>query len=439
MQQGIYSVQKQSQIVSQNQVQFLSLLTMCNQEMEVWMTEQYNENPFLERCGFGDIRISDHSSCSRVQGTQIMDICNYREPAIFEGQDIYHILTEQLRYRDYTALEWEGFSCLIEHLEETGYFLMDLNTLSIGSQIPLSILEKCLGILQNLEPYGIFSSDMKSCYLKQMEMYGCKDKVLLRMIAENFEDLLYKKTSKLQKKYKISGAEILKYHQFLSKLRPYPLYGFGYEKPVYIDPDIICKMENDTLVPYLNEKGNSTFSLSDYYSHLMSTTANTELKTYLYGRYQTAKNIMTNVENRKATLLRITNAILERQSGFFLRKDMLLPMNMKEIADACDLSISTISRAVRDKYLQYPHGIVAMRDLFTASAETSERTLYSLSPEEAKKAILSIVQMENPKKPLNDDEIAARLQEQAIFLSRRTVAKYRKELLIPTSRERRER
>ena len=67
MQQGIYSVQKQSQIVSQNQVQFLSLLTMCNQEMEVWMTEQYNENPFLERCGFGDIRISDHSSCSRVQ------------------------------------------------------------------------------------------------------------------------------------------------------------------------------------------------------------------------------------------------------------------------------------------------------------------------------------------------------------------------------------
>lgn len=475
MRQTLDMVQHQSQIVSQSQVQFLQILAMCNQEMDVWMTEQYNENPFLERTEHENVAESNGNihMFSNARQSQSLDSFHYQEPAVFEGQDIRHILLEQLDHRKYSRLEWNVFSLLIDHLEETGFFLMGLDTLSFEHGIPLPVLEKCLGVLQNLEPYGIFSKDIKGCFLKQLEKgenwsfqseishsrqlqsemtngHSCsrtkkknQDNIskatLLRIVNEDFEDLIYKKISRLQKKYKISGAEINEYHQILSHLRPCPLHGFGYEKPVYIRPDIICKVENGNLVPYLNEKENTSFSLSDYYFHLMNTAVDSVLKSYLRDRYQSARNLLTNVENRKNTLLRIASAILERQSGFFLYKDMLLPMSMKEISEACSLSISTISRAVRDKYIQYPHGTVAMRDLFIASAETAERTSYSLSPEEAKKAIVAIIQSEDPKQPFNDDEIAARLQEQAIFLSRRTVAKYRKELCIPTSRERRER
>lgn len=437
--QQLHFAQHQSQIVSQTQIQFLHMLTMCNQELNSWLEEQYNENPLLDINSPVNTQ-NELSDFSSIRSTQYSDLDTFSEPAVYEGLDLYHYLTEQLRYQDYSQQEWNTIAYLITRLDHRGFFCYDLNQISVETGINRMTLEKCLNSLKELEPYGIFSPNIQQCYLKQLEKREIYDSLLETLISENLEDLLYKKIGKLQKQYRVSRTAIETYHQLLSVLSPYPLFGFPtFDSPACIIPDIVCRMEQGILVPYLNEHTTRFYGISSIYQNLMQTTENKELKSYLQSRWSAAKQIIMNIENRKQTLLKITRSILKKQSGFFLQNEFLVPMSMKEIAQDCNLSISTISRAVHDKYLESPHRIIAMRKLFTASAEYSKRTRYALSPTEIKHILREIIASENPKNPFQDEELAIRLQEQAIYISRRTVSKYRKELCIPTSRERKER
>ena len=135
MQQNLVLTQRQSQIVSQTQVQFLSMLAMCNQELDMWLEEQYMENPMLERMDSisnGTSSMSDRSESARF------------EPFIYEGRDLYHHLTEQLRYSDYSRSEWKVFTVLIEHLDEKGYFTTDPDAISLTYGFSPQMVNNCL-------------------------------------------------------------------------------------------------------------------------------------------------------------------------------------------------------------------------------------------------------------------------------------------------------
>ena len=442
MKQQLISIQNQSQIVSQSQVQFLQILALCNQELNTWLEQQYNENPFFEKQNQANERNVTSSvipipHISHVHSLQRTDY-TYPEPAVFEGKQLYHYLTEQLRYFDYTKPEWNAFSFLIENIEPNGYFILDLNTVSSQTSISFDTLKKCLSILQDLEPYGIFSPDMKSCFLKQLEKQNINIPKLNTVISENLEDLLYKRISPLQKKYKLKRDEIEEYHTLISKLNPTPIPDIENNTSSYIIPDIICRFSDGKLIPELNSDLSYDYSLSDYYLTLMNQTEDADLKKYLKSRYLAAKNILINIENRRKTLLRITEAVIEKQTDFFYNEGELYPMSMSQIAEICSISISTVSRAIQNKYIHNPYRTMKMKDLFVSSADTSSRNDSSVSPDNVKKQISRIIQTEDPKKPLNDDAIASLLKEQGIAISRRTVAKYRGEMMIPTSRERKE-
>lgn len=447
MEQSMYSLQKQQQILSQNQIQFLQLLTMSNQELDLWMNQQYNENPLLER-GESSISMDHFETLPQETASSDFEYSPYletsfsreskrHEPSFWEGQDLFHHLTEQLCYRDYTKLEWKAIHCLIGNLEKNGFFTTDLSALSLENGIPLPVLEKCLQILKTLEPCGIFSSNIQDCCLTQLRRNGHTDSLLTQILMEDFEALLYKKYSTLYKKYKISSETVCYYHRLLADLYPYPLFDPPQNIVIYPEADIIYTKEQDKWHTSLSKNPQDTYVLSSYYLHCLHSTKNPELRYYLWEKYKTAKNVLHNITQRNQTLLRIADAILEKQKDFFENHDFLVPMSMREIAADCNLSISTISRAVSNKNIQYSKGIIPLRSLFTASSESTPREDSSLSPAEAKKAIAHIISLENPESPLKDEAIASRLREQAIFLSRRTVAKYRTELLIPTSRERR--
>lgn len=420
MKQTLSAAQRQSQIVSQSQVQFLHMLTMCNEELELWLDEQFNENPMLEQT---------YRNPSEPPYAP--------EPVFYEGNDLFHVLTEQLRSFDFSKTEWNIFQLLIEQLDEKGYFTADLDILSTSSRLPLPMLERALLILQELEPYGIFSKNTADCLIKQLEKRQQNDPLLTKIIQQDLTALLMKKFSPLQKKYHISSGQLEQYHSQLAGLNPYPLFHFENQASIPVIPDILCRFEQGDWIVELNSNSNHIYTLSGYYQTLMNQTAEKELQQYLYTQYQSARNLILNIEKRQQTLLKITRAILQKQPLFFTGKSGLVPMSMSQITELCDVSISTISRAVHAKYLQYPGGMIRMKDLFAASSDTQTRTDISLTPNDVKELISSLIHCEDPKHPFSDDEISARLAEQDIQISRRTVTKYRKELFIPTSRERR--
>ncbi len=440
MELQLSNTQKQTPVLTQNQIQFLNMLTMTNQELDQWLLQQFMENPFIEKKMIDNKSLADTSLYqNRGFSSSQKDNITYKEPVFFEGKELFHFLTEQLRYSDYSKQDWALITYLIYNLDEKGFFTLDLNHAANETGFHKEELESFLHTLQELEPYGIFSSGIAECYMKQLEKKNFSDPILFDILSNNLEDLLYKKMSRLYKKYKISSEQVNTYHQILSELHPYPLMHFQSGEIHHLTPDIICIMENRILVPTLNDSSTGNYSISDYYLSMMQQTKEPELKEYLSKKYTTASNIIKNIESRKNTLLQITKAVIEKQSLFFYHKGHLLPLSMSQIADICELSTSTVSRAIHDKYLQYPGGIILMKELFPSSSEIGERSEFALSPEQVKETILQIIKMENPKKPLSDDEIASTLKCEGIPISRRTVAKYRTEMFIPTSRERKER
>lgn len=438
LKQHISTIQRQSQIVSQTQVQFLNILAMNHAELEDWMDKQFLENPLLEKT---DLRKDDLSLIYPGEHRLFTDTAPipHKEPVFWEGIGIYYFLTEQLSYSDYSQSDLDAISFLIANLDEKGFFTRNLKELSQESGFSLKTLSKLLSVLQELEPYGIFSPNMASYFQTLLRKQHTEEELLFTILANDFEDLLHQRLNCLYKKYKISGQKVKEYLAILSQLPPYPLYYFETDSAMPIIPDIICHLENGILIPELNNEQIADYSVSDYYYHMMLQTDSVQLKQYLYGKYNAARLILKNIENRKQTLLHITETLLQKQSAFFYQKGELLPISMAQLADICNCSISTVSRSIHNKYLQYPDGMILMKNLFPASSDTEKRNGFSVSRETVKKTIRQMVSMENPKNPLSDDEIAALLHKEAIPISRRTVAKYRNELLIPTSRERKER
>lgn len=423
MKQQLVNQQKQSQMMSQGQIQLMTFLQMSNQELDTWLNEQYHENPFLEKEICATISLENRASSE------------WKEPVVFDRQGVEYDLLEQLCPVDFSDSEWEMIRFFIANVDAKGYFTMDLKALAQKSRISLAVLEKCLNVLRELEPAGIFSANMQQCLVKQLDKRNIQDELLVKIISENLEDLLYKKSGKIQKKYNISQRKINMYYELLAGLNPYPLYGQGKTNTHYLVPDIICSNKDGKMTAELY-KGNTSYSICDDYYNMMKETLDEKLKLYFKEKYQAAQSILKNIEKRERTILQITEVILEKQEAFFRKKGILNPMTMKEIAQVCNISISTVSRTVNNKYIQYPYGMIRMRELFIAAANMGEFDNNVISTENVKQIIADMIKRENPQKPLSDEEISNRLRKQSIQLSRRAVAKYRSEMLIPTSRER---
>ena len=171
------------------------------------------------------------------------------------------------------------------------------------------------------------------------------------------------------------------------------------------------------------------YRFNDYYIHMMQSATDPELKEYFRGKLERARLIVNSVERRRGTITQIVEAILEDQSDYFLNDGKLQPMTMDKIARQLDISTSTVSRAIRNKYMQYRRPVL-LRDLFSNAA--SENT--DASADIVRKRIEELIQGEDHARPLSDDKIAKMLKEEGMSISRRTVAKYRQQMGIPESR-----
>lgn len=432
--------QSQQQLLSADQRQSLQILAFNNQELDSFLTEEYLQNPLLEcnkdrQSEIIDSLESHYESASSYKDHYIKyedEDANRRgdipaaEPSSLRGQ-----LKGQLKTKDYTPEEWTLIDYLINCLDEKGFFHYTPEEIAAASGSPVSSVERCLNDLRKLEPAGIFSSDISECLLRQLEAQNETDEILFKIVTDYLPDLLSGNLSSVTRALGITTAKCRSCIQKIGKLNPRPIMNTEIENTEYIIPDILVIREGNSWVVTLNDGWLGEYRYNDYYIHMMQTATDPELREYFRRKFERARLIVSSIERRRETIIRIVKAILEHQNDFFLNGGPLVPMTMDQLAKDLDISTSTVSRAIKNKYIQYRSPLL-LRDLFSVPA--SDQT--DVSSDNVRSRIETMIKNEEHSKPLSDDKISSLLQKEGVKISRRTVAKYRQQMGIPDSRVR---
>ena len=436
LQQNIF--QNQQQVLSVDQRQSLQILAYTNQELDAFLTEEYMQNPLLD--------------CKRDRQSEIIDsldshyesASSYRDHYIrYEDEDsdrrgdirarepssLRQQLKNQLSIRDYSDEEWKLIDYLIDCLDDKGFFTCSVSEIASACGCSEQIVDKCLRDLKSLEPAGIFSKDISECLLRQLEARNETDQVLIRIISDFIPDLLQGNLSSITRSLGITTAKCRSCIQKIGELNPRPIMNTESGQTEYIVPDILIEREHGRWKVTLNDAWMGEYTYNGYYIHMMRTASDPELKDYFKNKLERARLIITSIERRRKTIIRIVEAVLEYQNEYFANGGSLRPMTMEAIAQQLDISTSTVSRAIKNKYIQYRRPLL-LRDLFSNAvsdaAETSARLVRS--------RVSEIIRNEDHAHPLSDDKIAKILKGEGTSISRRTVAKYRQQLGIPDSR-----
>lgn len=431
MEQGYQILQKQNQILSQKQLQSLNILAMDYVELGMFLQSEYLENPMLEQTeGVEKEYIQGSQGAGTIQESNEEN--KWNKCFKNETEDLKTYLKNQLKIGLYDKDSLRILEYMILCLEDTGYFTVPVDEVAKTCGVSEEKILWALSELRQLEPVGVFSANLKECLLRQLEVLGTEDEMLEKIIADYLEDVAEGNISRISRALHISTAQVRKYILMIETLNPRPVMGFGEQKSEYIVPDIILRKDEKWEI-ILNDSWYGKYEISDYYQKMMDETKDEELKAYFLNKAQRARFILKNIEQRRKTLLNLMEKILERQKDYFEGTGSLTPMTMTEIAEQMGVHPSTVSRAVRGKYVQYPQKTVLLKSLFSQgiSKETDQ-----INATEIKERLRKLIKEENRQKPYSDQKLKELLEEQEISISRRAVAKYREEMGIKGSFDR---
>lgn len=430
----------QRQLLSAKQVQSLEILTYTNQELEDFLLGEYLENPMLENSLDKQNDMMKDLDQMYEKGTSYKehyvqwneDDSNRRDDIRAKAPDeIKNSILSQLHRSEYNEAEWKLIGDLTECLDEKGFFTYEVSDIANALGYREITVSKCLDILKTLEPTGIFSKDVSECLYRQLEKRGEKDETLLTMVDQYLPDILEGRIGNVSRSLKLSTAKVREYIHLIGSLNPRPIMNIHSEEAQYVVPDILVILEKDSWHVRINDQWMGEYKYNEFYIRMMQESNDESLKQYFKEKLERARFIVNCVEQRRNTIVRIIEAILEVQEDYFLYDKELKPMSMEDIAQMIGMHVSTVSRAIRDKYLQYKR-VVLIKDLFVASAVSND----DISVGVIKKRIQNMIENEDSSEPLSDQKIAEQIQGDGIDISRRTVAKYRKQLGIPDSRQR---
>ncbi|HEX9390501.1 MAG TPA: RNA polymerase factor sigma-54 [Usitatibacteraceae bacterium] len=324
---------------------------------------------------------------------------------------------------------------LIAHLDEDGYLTYDLDDLltMIAEHIEIEPddLQIALRHLQNLEPAGVGARSLGECLALQLKLLPKavpeRDKALL-LVEQHLDVLAARDFGKLKRLLRVADEELKRIRELVLTLDPKPGRSFGGEDVRYVVADVVVKKLNGKWQALLNQEAMPKLRVNKLYADLLHKSRDADGKN-LAGQLQEARWLIKNVQQRFDTILRVTEAIVERQKHFFDHGEVAMrPLVLREIADQVGLHESTVSRVTTQKYMLTPRGIFELKYFFGSSVSTD--TGGACSATAIRALIKQLVQAEDQKKPLSDNRISDILAQQGILVARRTVAKYREGMNI---------
>jgi len=353
-----------------------------------------------------------------------------------ETEDLYEHLLWQLRLSHASEKVGRVAEMIINNLNQDGYLQASLAEIAELEDLNIKTVEEALLVVQELDPTGVGARDIQECLLLQLKPLGLQDTLVEKILIESFPELEQKKFKQLASKLKIPIKEVFEAIKIIEGLEPRPGRNFSGDEPVHIIPDVYVEESEGKFIISLNDEGIPKLRLSHYYRKLLANkkSLGPEEKQFLEDKLRAAVWLLKSLDQRNKTIYRVTESILEFQGDFF-RKGFtyLKPLNLKVIANDLELHESTISRVTSNKYIQCPQGLLSFRFFFSNAVPMGGG---SISSSTVKNIIKEIIENEDHNKPLNDKKIVDMLNEKNITLARRTAAKYREELKIPSHTKR---
>ena len=329
--------------------------------------------------------------------------------------------------------------CVIGNMNADGRLTATDEEIAEVEKISAEIIERARQEVMRLDPVGCGARDVKECLLVQLEVLGETDRLAAKLIREHLGDLQQHKLPHLSKQIGIDVETLLEELQFIRTLDPYPGRRYSSEEPILISPEIyIEKLEenDDEYVIYFADDGSPRLRVSQQYQQMLSQGVSNETKSFIREKMRSAVDLLRNIEHRRQTIYKVVESIVARQKDFLDHGvQYIKPMMLKDIAEDIGMHLSTVSRVVNRKYAHTPQGVIELRRFFTEGMLNEEGE--EISTRIIKLKIKKLIEEEDSHNPITDDQVVKILAKDGIKLSRRTVAKYRDQMSIPGSRERR--
>ena len=413
--------------------QSIKLLHASQSELNNLIEEYLSDNVFLSTKD--KTLLSKKSSQSQNSSHEIYyDIFKSE----VKNQSLKEYLVENIAIFNFSAEDQLTISYLIDSIDENGYLTESLedirSTIPIEKKPKTQQIEKLLKLIQNSTHPGIGSRNLTECLIIQLELIENQDQICSLakiLVKNNLNTLANKNYAGLKKSLKCSDMDLEKVIALIKNLNPKPGLIFQkVDRTSYITADVFVKKENDRWVTSLNEENNIKLKLVENAQNIINTSPKSELKE----KFQEAKWLIKNLNERSISILRVARAIMQNQINFLENGESSInSLTLKKIAFELELHESTISRISTNKFITTPHGIYEMKFFFNSSVGKNSDNISSKS---LLNKINFLISNENPKKPYSDSELCNILNEDGIDIARRTVAKYRIKLKILPSNQR---
>ncbi|WP_310224370.1 RNA polymerase factor sigma-54 [Paenibacillus qinlingensis] len=322
---------------------------------------------------------------------------------------------------------------LIGNLDTNGYLGTTLEEVADICKVDMTSANYALRILQSFEPRGIGARNLQECLLLQVQSLSDCFPLVSLLIRSHLNEIADYRISKLATNLQVAPQEIQAAIDVIKGLNPRPGGAFHIETVPYIIPEVIIEKAGEQLIVLLHQATSSRLSVNGYYERMVKeNTEYSKAAKFLSHKLHAARFFMKCVEQRRKTIFRVTQAIVEEQADFFWKgSGHLKPMTLKQIADKLGIHESTVSRATAGKYAQTPWGIFELKYFFPSGLQMDRGD--SASSERMKLKIKEWINSESPRRPFSDQKLADLMKQEGFKVSRRTIAKYREELGISSS------
>ncbi|MEG1930785.1 MAG: RNA polymerase factor sigma-54 [Anaerovorax sp.] len=460
--------QSQKLVMTPELIQAIQILQFNTQELESFVEEQVLTNPILETESMAEtpvenkeLQVETPEAEEKPVKDEEFDWAEYFKEREFDDisykQGEYNKDAEEYTYDQFTSAEITltehlmfqlqfapiKKSCrqigryIIESLDENGYMTLSveeiMNALNISEEKVMIVLEA----IQNFEPIGVGARDLKDCLLIQLRYQGDDTEDVVEVVNHHLEDIAGNRLGNISKALGISTEEVQEIGDIIKGLEPKPGRQFSSSADTrYIVPDVTVEKIDGEYIVTVNESSAPRLTVSTQYQKmLIDSDKESTISKFLTGRLNSALWLIKSIEQRKQTIFNVVTAVVKYQVDFFEKGTKYLKtLTLKQIADEVGIHESTVSRSINGKYMQSPRGVFELKYFFTSGVSNASGD--GIASESIKTFIREIVDSEDPKSPYSDQTIVEMLVDRGMDISRRTIAKYRGEMKLPSSSKR---
>ncbi|WP_445509113.1 RNA polymerase factor sigma-54 [Rossellomorea marisflavi] len=416
---GLFQQQQQKLQMTQQLSQAITILQYSTMELNDFLESKAMENPLIQL------------KPPKRKLAEWQDFVSDTTKSLSEA------LLIQLNLKSLTSVERDCLEELIFSLDDNGYLHIEPGYFLEKYEIGEEELESNIRMIQSLEPAGIGARSLQECIHLQLDRRWEVPDFVLTIVSDHFQAFADRKWREIAKAMGIELKEVQAAADFVTQCNPRPGAVFAKDFSHYIVPELNVRVRGDDVMVALYDGTSITVTFNKEYTDFLGHHPDRNVASYIKEKNQEFEWLILSLRQRKQTMLKVGKAIVEKQRGFFLHgPGHLQPLTLRQIAEEVGAHESTISRAVRGKYVQTPYGVFELKSFFTAAVRAVDTAEETVSAGTVKRELQELVNQEDKRKPLSDQKLVALLTEKGCDVSRRTVAKYRDQLGIPSSSKR---